>query len=445
MLNLSVFVIIVNVKKIYIKTYGCQMNVHETEKMYAAFEAVGYSRSEEADADVIIFNTCCVREGAETRVIGNLGQIKKLKQSKPSLVVAICGCMTQQRDVAETLHRRCPFVNIITGTYKLNQLPAMVKRVSDGEKFVLDLEVDDAVPSGVNEAVRGNSVNKFVNIMYGCNNFCTYCIVPYVKGRERSRPMTDIVCEVKTLVADGAKEVTLLGQNVNSYSDEYGHGFYDLLSELASIDGTFWIKFMTSHPKDLSVDVVKLIGREPTLANYIHLPLQSGSDDILRKMNRKYTSASYLSKIDAIREYIPEAGITSDIIVGFPTETEEDFQSTIDVVERVGYNNLFTFIYSKRNGTPAAVMEGQISDEIKKERISRLIKVQAQMSKKLANECVGKTYTALCDGHGKNATAKTQEDRVIVFDDGGEDFYGKFVNIGVTSAKNSKLYGKIRK
>ncbi len=421
------------------------MNVHETEKLYAAFEREGYGASESPDgADVIVFNTCCVREGAETRVLGNLGMIKHLKEKKPNLIVAVCGCMTQQKQVAEMLHKRCPFINIITGTYSLGALPQMVKAIESGEKFILDLEVNEAVPAGVNEAVRSENVNSFVNIMYGCNNFCTYCIVPYVKGRERSRKLEDIVNEVKSLSSRGVKEITLLGQNVNSYNDGK-NDFYALLSELSAIDGDFWIKFMTSHPKDLSDDVIKLIGRERKLANYIHLPVQSGSDRILKAMNRHYDTAAYMHRIDMIREFIPDAGITADVIVGFPTETDEDFRATLDLVKRVRYNNLFMFVYSKRNGTPAAIMDGQIDEKIKKSRIAELITTQSAIANELASAAVGKTYSALCDGRGKTATAKTYDDRVIVFDDGGEDMYNRFVTIEVTDAKNSKLYGKIRK
>lgn len=421
------------------------MNVHETEKLYAAFEKEGYCREEKPEAaDIIVFNTCCVREGAETRVLGNLGRIKHLKAAKPDLIVAVCGCMTQQRSAAEMLHKRCPFINVITGTYSLASLPNMVKAVERGEKFILDLEVNETVPVGENEAVRSDNVNSFVNIMYGCNNFCTYCIVPYVKGRERSRKLADIVNEVRSLLDRGVKEITLLGQNVNSYNDGE-NDFYALLSELSALPGDFWIKFMTSHPKDLSDDVIRLIGRQRKLANYIHLPVQSGSDRILKAMNRRYDTAAYMHKIDMIREYIPDAGITADVIVGFPTETDEDFRATVDLVRRVRYNNLFMFIYSKRNGTPAAVMDGQISEAVKKERIAELITVQAKIARELAEKAVGKTFLALCDGRGKNATAKTYDDRVIVFDDGGEDYYNSFVNIEVTGTKNSKLYGKIRK
>ena len=418
------------------------MNVHETEKLYALFELSGIAQAENAEnADIIIFNTCCVREGAETRVIGNLGIVKKLKEKKPSIIVAVCGCMTQQKAVAEKLHKRCPFINIITGTYKLSKLPHMANLIANGEKFIMDLETDLTVPCGINEAKRSDNVNNFVNIMYGCNNFCTYCIVPYVKGRERSRRKNDIVEEVRTLIGKGCKEITLLGQNVNSYNDG-NYNFRDLLDELSDLDGEFWIKFMTSHPKDLSNDVIDLIAKKEKLADYIHLPLQSGSDRILALMNRKYDIAAYMEKIDRIKEKMPDAGITSDIIVGFPTETEKDFILTEEAVQKVGYNNLFTFIYSKRTGTPAAVMEGQVPEETKKERIARLIALQAEIANKKAKECIGKTYRVLCDSKSdKLLTGKTASDRVIIFE-GKEALYNKFVDVKVTQVKNSKLYGE---
>ncbi len=428
-------------KLVYIKTYGCQMNVHESEKLYAAFELNGIGQADSIEnADIIVFNTCCVREGAETRVIGNLGIIKKLKEKKRNLIVVVCGCMSQQPAIAEKLHKRCSFINIITGTYKLSSIPDMVKRVQAGEKFIIDLENDETIAGGINIAKRSDKISTFVNIMYGCNNFCTYCIVPYVKGRERSRKASDIYDEVKLLINEGAKEITLLGQNVNSYNDGKNN-FLKLLDMLSDIDGDYWIKFMTSHPKDLSDDVIRLIAEKPKLAKYIHLPLQSGSDRILALMNRKYDIASYLRKIDLARSLMPTVGLSSDIIVGFPTETEEDYLQTENAVKRVRYNNLFTFIYSKRTGTPAATMDGQIDEEIKKERITRLIEVQAEIASKNASECIGNTYRVLCDGkEGDKYTGKTSEDRVIVFDNGT---IGKFIDVKVTSSKNSKLYGKV--
>ena len=427
-------------KSVYIKTYGCQMNVHESEKMYAAFAADGVGHAEKPDdADIIVLNTCCVREGAETRVIGNLGLVKKLKERRHDLIVAVCGCMTQQPDVAEKLHKRCPFVNIITGTYKLGKLPEMTRRIENGEKYICDLEKIETTERGINKAERTDKTGAFVNIMYGCDNYCTYCIVPYVKGKERSRNSDDIETEVRMLIGCGYKEITLLGQNVNSYRDG-NTDFVRLLDRLSSVDGDYWIKFMTSHPKDLSDDVIRLISERPTLAKYIHLPLQSGSDRILSLMNRKYDLSSYMRKIDFARSLMPDIGLSSDIIVGFPTETEEDYLLTENAVERVQYNNLFTFIYSRRSGTPAASMHGQVDENTKKERISRLIDVQAKTAAAKAAACVGRTYRVLCDGteDGKSK-GKTSEDRVIIFDGGTP---GEFTNVKVLSAKNSKLYGK---
>ena len=417
------------------------MNVHESEKLYAAFEKKGVAAAIRAeDADIIVLNTCCVREGAETRVIGNLGIVKKLKEKKPDLIVAVCGCMPQQQSAADKIHKRCPFVNIITGTYKLGLIPDMVERVEAGERTIVDLEKDETIAGGINDAKRSDKTSVFVNIMYGCNNFCTYCIVPYVKGRERSRSAKDIYNEVRLLIDGGAKEITLLGQNVNSYNDGTCD-FVKLLDILSGIDGDYWIKFMTSHPKDLSDDVIKMIAEKPRLAKYIHLPLQSGSDRILALMNRKYDIASYMRKIDLARSLVPDMGFSSDIIVGFPTETESDYKMTENAVKAAGYNNLFTFIYSKRTGTPAAAMNGQISEEIKKERIARLIDVQAKIASERASKCIGNTYRVLCDGkEGNMFTGKTSEDRVIVF--GGEAKPGEFTEVKVTSAKNSKLYGK---
>lgn len=316
----------------------------------------------------------------------------------------------------------------------------MVERVKNGEKFILDLDKDERVPCGVNAAMRTDKVSAFVNIMYGCDNFCTYCIVPYVKGHERSRRSADIIREVTELVERGYKEITLLGQNVNSYNDGETD-FVKLLDELSLIPGDHWIKFMTSHPKDLSDDVIRLIAERPRLAKYIHLPLQSGSDRILALMNRKYDMAAYMHKIEFIRKLMPDAGLSSDIIVGFPTETEEDHLLTEKAVKGIGYNNLFTFIYSKRTGTPAATMDGQVPEEIKKERISRLIDLQADIASARAAACVGKTCRVLCDGReGKKLKGKTSEDRVIVFD--GDTAVGEFADVLVTSSKNSKLYGK---
>lgn len=430
-------------KKLHIKTYGCQMNVHETEKIYADFINEGCIATDKIeDADIIIYNTCCIREGAETRVLGNLGMAKKLKEKNPGLIIAVCGCMTQQQKQAEYLHKRCPFINVITGTYKLRNLIDMIKSAGDG--YYSDLTVDESVPHGINLAHRRTGVNNYVNITYGCNNFCTYCIVPYVKGRERSRHMSDIKQEVAGLILGGVKEITLLGQNVNSYKDDEGHDFYELMNELAALDGDFWIKFMTSHPKDLSKEVIKLIGREPKLANYVHLPLQSGSDRILKEMNRGYTLAEYMQKIDWIKEFIPDSGLTSDIIIGFPGESESDYRATEDAVKNIGYNNLFMFLYSKRNGTPAADMSDQIPEKVKKDRINRLIAVQSDIENLLAKTYVGKTCRILCDKEGDVSLGKTESDKPVIIENGQKGIYNTFIDVEIIKAVNSKLYGKIK-
>ena len=433
-----------NGKKVYIKTYGCQMNVHESEKMYAQFEKEGFTFAESMNtADIIVFNTCCIREGAETRVIGNLGIAKKLKEKNRNLIIAICGCMTQQSGMAEYLHSRCPFVNVITGTFGVGKIVDYIKLA--GNSYFSDICIDESIPHGINEAKRSGEANNYVNIMYGCDNFCTYCIVPYVKGRERSRRLIDIKNEVAELISHGAKEITLLGQNVNSFRDEDGNDFFALLSSLSHLDGDYWIKFLTSHPKDLSEEAIKLIGSEEKLANYVHLPLQSGSDKILSEMNRKYSVKEYLKKIEWIKKYIPDAGITSDVIIGFPGETDEDFEQTMSLTKDIEFNNLFMFLYSIRKGTPAAEMQNQVPESIKKERIARLIKQQSKIENELAKQHVGKTLKVLCDNDSEGKfSAKSGNDKPIIIENGKKGMLNRFFEVKITQAVGSKLYGNIK-
>ncbi len=432
-------------KKYYINTYGCQMNVHESEKLAGILESRGYERTDEqSNADVIVFNTCCVRETAETRVLGNLGIVKKIKENNPSLVVAVCGCMAQKPGAAAALKKRCPFINIVFGTHNLHEFGEYLDGIQSGgyrcEVWEKEGEIVEDVPVS-----RTSGVNAWVNIAYGCNNFCSYCIVPYVRGRERSRNETAVLDDVRRLVDEGYKEITLLGQYVNSYGNDLGDphvNFASLLEKIATIDGEFRVKFMTSHPKDLSEDVVKAVASSDKLADYVHLPIQAGSDRILALMNRKYTQVDYLKRIDTIRKYIPEVGLSSDIMVGFPTETEEDFDQTLDVVRKVGYNNLFTFIYSRRSGTPADKME-QVALAVKKDRIKRLIAEQFEIGNALALGCVGKTYRVLCDewnggkGKGRSSCEKT------IYFNCDENVYGKFVNVKVVATKNNRLKGEV--
>lgn len=432
--------------KYYIHTYGCQMNVHESEKLAGILEEKGYLPAEkENDADIIVFNTCCVRETAETKILGNLGIVKKLKETKPDLKVCVCGCMAQKKGEADRLKKRCPFINLIFGTHNLYKFDQYLDEIMSGQNVIEVWDTDKTLPEKT-PIKRSDSVNAWVNIMYGCNNFCSYCIVPYVRGREISRSEQDVLQDVKTLISEGYKEITLLGQNVNSYGNDFSdksNHFAALLEKCASFEGDYKIRFMTSHPKDLSEEVVKTIASCDKLADFIHLPVQAGSDRILSLMNRRYTSGQYLEKIDMIRSYIPDAGLSSDIMVGFPTETEEDFSDTMNIVKKVGYNNLYTFIYSRRSGTPADKME-QVELATKKRRIKELIALQFEIGCDLAKKCVGKTYRVLCDGYdGKTASGKSSCEKAIYFPSDINPV-GKFVNVTVTHTKNNQLYGEIK-
>lgn len=432
--------------KYYIHTYGCQMNVHESEKLAGILEEKGYLPAEkENDADIIVFNTCCVRETAETKILGNLGIVKKLKETKPDLKVCVCGCMAQKKGEADRLKKRCPFINLIFGTHNLYKFDQYLDEIMSGQKVIEVWDTDKTLPEKT-PIKRSDSVNAWVNIMYGCNNFCSYCIVPYVRGREISRTEQDVLQDVKKLISEGYKEITLLGQNVNSYGNDFSdksNHFAALLEKCASFEGDYKIRFMTSHPKDLSEEVVKTIASCDKLADFIHLPVQAGSDRILSLMNRRYTSGQYLEKIDMIRSYIPDAGLSSDIMVGFPTETEEDFSDTMNIVKKVGYNNLYTFIYSRRSGTPADKME-QVELATKKRRIKELIALQFEIGCDLAKKCVGKTYRVLCDGYdGKTASGKSSCEKAIYFPSDINPV-GKFVNVTVTHTKNNQLYGEIK-
>mgnify|MGYP002423503584 CR=1 FL=1 len=415
------------------------MNVHESEKLAGILSSRGFSSCDDvSDADIIILNTCCVRETAETKVYGHLGRIKSKK--KKGAVLIVCGCMTQRRDVAASLAKRCKFVDIIIGTFNQYLLGEYIDAfMHTGERIVevWDSERDDGKARPI---ARTSGVNAWVNIMYGCNNFCSYCIVPYVRGRERCRPVDDIISDVRDLLESGYKQVTLLGQNVNSYNHD-GVDFVGLL-KLLELDEKYRLKFMTSHPKDFSLALAERIADSSVLAHSLHLPVQAGNDRVLAEMNRRYTSAEYLKKIDAVRELVPDIGLSSDVMVGFPTETEDDFEDTIRLVERVHYNNLFMFIYSRRSGTPADLMP-QLDYRTKQQRIDRLIKAQFEISKSLAADCVGKSYEVLVS-EKKNGRCfgKTETDAAVSFV--SEDFdVGDFVKVKVTAAKNANLMGEV--
>lgn len=430
--------------KYYINTYGCQMNVHESEKLAGILREKGFVEAEALeDADLVVFNTCCVRETAEQHVLGNLGIVKKLLESRPWMKVVVCGCMAQKPGAEAALKKRCPFISLVFGTHNIHRFGEYLDRIAS-EKYVAEVwdsegEIAEDVPE-----YRTSGVNAWVNISYGCNNFCSYCIVPYVRGRERSRDPERVLGDVKRLIAEGYPEITLLGQNVNSYGNDRGesNAFADLLKRIADLDGKFRVRFMTSHPKDLSEDVVKAIASSDKLADFVHLPVQAGSDRILALMNRKYTKAEYLDKIDMIRSYIPGVGLSSDVMVGFPTETEDDFAETRDVISRVRYNNLFTFIYSRRSGTPADKME-QVDLATKKRRIRTLIDMQFAIGNEEAEKCVGKTYEVLCSQWaGGMAQGKSSCEKAVSFPS-ETDLTGKFVNVKVTGTKNNQLKGEI--
>lgn len=427
--------------KYHIQTYGCQMNVHESEKIAGILQARGFCSCDNVeDADIIVLNTCCVRETAETKVYGHLGRIKS--QKKRGAILIVGGCMTQQAGAAERLAKRCPFVDIIVGTFNQSQIGEYIDLFLHTGKRVVDVweSEKDMSLSENTAAARTSGVNAWVNIMYGCNNFCTYCIVPYVRGRERCRPIDDILSDIDALLKSGYKQITLLGQNVNSY--KYGDKTFTDLLKMAETDVKYRLKFMTSHPKDVSPTLAELFATSKVLSKSLHLPVQAGSNRILQAMNRHYTREQYLYKIATFREFVPDLGLSSDVMVGFPTETEDDFLQTLDLVEKVGYNNLFMFIYSRRSSTPADKMP-QLDYKTKQQRIDRLIKRQFEISKRIASNAVGKTVEILVsEKKGDRCFGKAQNDAAVAFDSKTAQI-GDFVNVKITSAKNANLTGDI--
>ncbi len=366
-----------------IVTFGCQMNVHESEKIAGMLENMGYAPTEDKEkADIIVFNTCAIREGAEDRALGNIGNLKKMKKANPNKIIAVAGCMTQQKQVAEKLFKTFPFIDIIVGTHNLYELPTLInKKINEHKRTLENIEQAD-----INENVpvtRTSGENAWVNIMYGCNNFCSYCIVPYVRGREVSRKKTDIINECKQVLASGKyKQITLLGQNVNSYCNpENNSNFADLLKSICELDGDFKLTFMTSHPKDISDEVIDILASEPKILKELHLPVQSGSTKILKAMNRKYTREHYIGIVDKLKAKIPNIRLTTDIIVGFPGETEDDFEDTCSLVRYVKYDGIFAFMYSKRSGTIAEKMPDQIPDEIKNFRVNKILQLEKEIQK----------------------------------------------------------------
>ncbi len=437
-------------KKYCVVTYGCQMNLHESEKISGILSGMGMSAvNEPENADVVVFNTCCIRDTAERRALGNIGKMKELKKKNKNLLIVVTGCMTQQNGFAENMKERYQYVDVILGTHNISDLENQIRiRLEKKKRVAAVLDTDGYIDDETTPVTRTSFPNAWVNINYGCNNFCTYCIVPYVRGRERSRDMKSIISECEKLINDGYKEITLLGQNVNSYGNDVPDenvNFANLLREVAKIDGKFRIRFMTSHPKDLTEDVVKAIRDNDKICNNIHLPIQAGSNSVLKNMNRRYTREHYLGLIDMIRRYLPDCGITTDIMVGFPYETEEDFLDTMDIVEKVRFSTAFTFIYSVRKGTKAAEMP-QIPYEIKQNRIKRLIARQNEITEEISKDYVGNVYEILVEGmqEKKNGyvVGRTESGR-LVSAKGDESMIGEFKNIKITAVKNAQLLGEI--
>lgn len=437
-------------KKYCVVTYGCQMNLHESEKISGILSGMGMNAvNEPENADVVVFNTCCIRDTAERRALGNIGKMKELKKKNKNLLIVVTGCMTQQNGFAENMKERYQYVDVILGTHNISDLENQIRiRLEKKKRVAAVLDTDGYIDDETTPVTRTSFPNAWVNINYGCNNFCTYCIVPYVRGRERSRDMKSIISECEKLIKDGYKEITLLGQNVNSYGNDVPDenvNFANLLREVAKIDGKFRIRFMTSHPKDLTEDVVKAIRDNDKICNNIHLPIQAGSNSVLKNMNRRYTREHYLGLIDMIRRYLPDCGITTDIMVGFPYETEEDFLDTMDIVEKVRFSTAFTFIYSVRKGTKAAEMP-QIPYEIKQNRIKRLIARQNEITEEISKDYVGNVYEILVEGlqEKKNGyvVGRTESGR-LVSAKGDESMIGEFKNVKITAVKNAQLLGEI--
>nr|WP_026051065.1 tRNA (N6-isopentenyl adenosine(37)-C2)-methylthiotransferase MiaB [Clostridium tunisiense] len=434
--------------KYYIETWGCQMNEEDSEKLSGGLKPLGYKRTtSKEDADIIIFNTCCVRENAEQKVEGNVGALKKLKKERPEVVIAITGCMMQQEGMAENIISKFPFVDIIIGTHNAYKFTEYLTKALGGERPIV--EVWDKEADIIEGAVidRASTIKGFVTIMYGCNNFCTYCIVPHVRGRERSRKPEEIIKEIEDMVADGYKEVTLLGQNVNSYGKglEPSIDFAQLLRRINEIQGIERVRFMTSHPKDLSDDVIKAVAECDKLCESIHLPVQSGSSRLLKKMNRHYDREQYLESIKKIKAAIPNVALTTDIIVGFPGETEEDFADTLSLIKEVEYDSAFTFLYSKRKGTPADLMLDQVSESVKKERFNRLVEAVNEICAKKNKEYDGKTVEVLVEGISKSDEAKltgrTRTGKLVNFN-GDKASIGNLVNVKITKAQSFSLIGE---
>ncbi|ACL76050.1 tRNA (N6-isopentenyl adenosine(37)-C2)-methylthiotransferase MiaB [Ruminiclostridium cellulolyticum] len=434
-----------------IETFGCQMNENDSERLSGMLSGMGYSEcSERKDSDLIIFNTCCVRENAEQKVYGHLGALKKLKETNPNLIIAICGCMMQQKDVVEHIKKTYKHVDIVFGTHNLYKFPELLNTAITTRSTVIDVWDSTGSIAENMPISRKENIKAWVTVMYGCNNFCSYCIVPYVRGRERSRSLEEIKNEVEKLAKDGCKEITLLGQNVNSYGKDLEGDltFAGLLRELNKVQGIERIRFMTSHPKDLSDELIYAMRDCEKVCEHLHLPVQAGSSKILDEMNRRYSKEQYLGLIEKVKSNIPGIALTTDIIVGFPGETEEDFNETLDVVAKARFDMAYTFLYSKRTGTPAAKNPEQIPETVKKQRFDRLLELQNKISKEINDGLLGKELEVLVEGLSKSSkttyTGRTRENKIVNFK-GSPDMVGKLVKVKIEEIQTWSLLGKINK
>lgn len=437
-------------KKYHITTFGCQMNVHDSEVLAGILEKMGYTlAASQREADLVILNTCCVRENAENRLYGNIGNLKALKDENPNCIIGVCGCMVQQPTVVEKIHQSYPQVDLVFGTHNLHELPKLLEKIEREHAEVYEVwdsegEIHEGLP-----VKRNDPFKAWVTIMYGCNNFCSYCIVPYVRGRERSRQPGDILIEIKDLAASGVKEVTLLGQNVNSYGkdlDGQGWNFAKLLEKIAALDIPR-IRFQTSHPKDLSDELIQVMAGHQNICRHLHLPMQAGSSRILKLMNRNYTKEGYLALIEKIKSKIPGLALTTDIIVGFPGETEADFRDTLDLVEKVRFDGAFTFIYSPRIGTPAAKLEDPTPEADKKRRLNHLIEIQNRISYEKNQALIDSLSEVLVEGVSEKNTAiwsgRNSQNKLIHFKPVPSIKQGDLAVVRVTGAQTFTLEGEL--
>jgi len=427
----------------HIVTYGCQMNAHDSEKLSGMLERMGMEEAEDRQhADLVIFNTCCVRENAQRRALGNVIWLKQLKKENPDLLIAVCGCMIQQPHMAERILKQYPFIDLAFGTHNLYRLPSLLLELADQRHRVIEVSAEDTLIAEGLPVKRLNGYKAYITIMYGCDNYCTYCIVPFVRGRERSRRMDDILREAEALQKRGVQEIMLLGQNVNSYGS--GKDFPRLLKALDGI-GIPRIRFMTSHPKDLSDELIDVMANGKHICNHLHLPVQSGSNAVLKAMNRGYTREQYIGRVQALRAAVPDIGITTDFIVGFPGETEEQFSHSVSLADAIGYDSAFTFIYSPRIGTAAAKFPGQVPAEVSARRIQTLIQAVERSTKRVHQQMIGKTEQVLVEGVSKRSetmvSGKGRRNITVTFAGDTRDI-GKLIQVKINSAAANTLRGK---